>query len=162
MTLVLSEKLIACITFSAKLYVQALDDEADSQKTIRLPSAAVSTFHADGNWLALTITDTYGSTSSLLVYDHITRKATQYTVEHPEAAVTETCATDTVTSTEDVHRPTALQQSCPSSVIIGEEQGTFDLFYETCAESTVQGDEQQVHRVRLVHQRHPRCTKTYR
>lgn len=154
MTLVLSEKVVACITFSAKLYVQSLYDESDSQKTIRLPSAAISTFHADGNCLALTITDYSGSTSLLLIYDHLTRKAIQHTVEHPEAAVSENCASNSVTSAEEVHRPIGSMWSGPSSVLVGEEQGTFDLFYETFAGSTLGSDDDPLYHVHLVHQRY--------
>ncbi|GIZ37756.1 hypothetical protein CKM354_000119200 [Cercospora kikuchii] len=154
MTLVLSENLVACITFSAKLYVQALDDEGGSQKTIRLPSAAVSTFHADGNCLALTTTDYSGSTSLLLIYDHLTRRAVQHTVEHPRAAVSENCTLNSVTFAAEMHRPTSYEWSGPSSVLVGEEQGTFDLFYESYGESTPGTDEHQVYRVHLVHQRY--------
>lgn len=128
MALALTKKLVACLTFAGKMYVQALPDTSGPLKAITLPSSSVTAFHADDNVIGLTVGNAGGPTGSLLLYSHATGRMAQQTIRYPSP--TETAPV------EGSHSPPAnaspgVPRIAPSSMLVNETTGTTDLFYSS-------------------------------
>ncbi|KAI5360809.1 hypothetical protein Slin15195_G087250 [Septoria linicola] len=137
MGLVLTNKLIAWTTYSARLNIQALPISLGPTKTIRVPSASVTAFHADGNLVGLIIAQKPEDSSLLLIYDHISGKLLHLTIEHPRHTISAPAplfegllsqrfmASKPAAGDEDV-----TSYSAPVSMLLDECKGAIDLFYE--------------------------------
>ena len=136
MGITLTPKLVACLTFHGKMYVQALAPTQGAPKTVRLPSSIVTAFHADGNTIGL-IVGSSSKSSDLLLYNHATGRMIQQSIEYPasfKTAPDETMNLLPPNAVPGTPQPPGYDEmrhwKSPRSMLVDEATGNVDVFYE--------------------------------